>query len=526
MKRIFVYITICLASVVMWNSCACKHDENAQLLRELDHCIDVRAEYTKEREYRIDSLHALLKNPLSHDALFEQYGRLVEEYRSYNLDSQLYYSEARLEMAQTPFERQVSRLNYAEGLMRNGMFHESLNYMDSALQTPLDPVLDPYYSHLRRTIYGLMRDFACTRRERQTYTAITQHYREQMMQVHPAGSFLHELVRADYLYEQQLYDSALHVLDGYARQHDIAGQDEEAVFAVTRAHIYHALGNKEQEKHYLAISAIADLQHAIREYISLRELSVLLYEEGDIDRAYSYMRCAASDAMTGSARVRSIELSSVFPVVERAYHKSVRRQQYWMLGGISAGVIILLLLIMFQFYIHQENTQLASLNADLAQRNGELLQSNHIKEVYVGHYMEMTSRLIDRYDERRKEMKTLLQAENYRKLSDILSSHQFTQTQIDAFYRDFDEAFMHICPNFVEQVRELLVPEAEIRIKPDERLNTDLRVLALIKLGITDSKQIAQMLRYSLSTIYNSRTRMRNLAKGDRDLFEHKIAEL
>ena len=82
------------------------------------------------------------------------------------------------------------------------------------------------------------------------------------------------------------------------------------------------------------------------------------------------------------------------------------------------------------------------------------------------------------------------------------------------------------CPNLVEHVRELLVPEAEIRIKPDERLNTDLRVLALIKLGITDSKQIAQMLRYSLSTIYNSRTRMRNLAKGNRDLFEHKIAEL
>ena len=101
-----------------------------------------------------------------------------------------------------------------------------------------------------------------------------------------------------------------------------------------------------------------------------------------------------------------------------------------------------------------------------------------------------------------------------------IGSQRFTQEQLKAFYHDFDEAFLHIFQNFVEEVKALLVDDAELRIKPNERLNTDLRVLALIRLGITDSVQIASFLRYSLSTIYNSRTRMRNLAKGDRDQFE------
>ena len=92
--------------------------------------------------------------------------------------------------------------------------------------------------------------------------------------------------------------------------------------------------------------------------------------------------------------------------------------------------------------------------------------------------------------------------------------------------QDFDDAFLELFPDFVNQVQTLLIPEAELRIKPKERLNTDLRVLALIYLGITDSKQIADFLRYSLPTIYNSRTRMRNLAKGDRTHFEENIASL
>ena len=315
-------------------------------------------------------------------------------------------------------------------------------------------------------------------------------------------------------------------MDSYEVQHPITGQDEELLFAITRAQIYHKIGDKQQEKHYLLISALADLRNSSREYIALRELAILLYEEGNIDHAYRYMQCAMEDALEASERVRSIEMNTVFPVVEQAYLQQVHRRQYWMLTGIISSLVLLIVLIIFFLYVTQKGKQLSILNERLENNNAELRESNRIKDAYVGRYMETTSLLIDRFDNYRKQLKLLAHKQQFEQLTDIVDSQRFTQDQLNAFYADFDEAFLELFPNFVNDVKALLVPEADIRIKEGERLNTDLRVLALIRLGITDSKQIANFLRYSLSTIYNSRTRMRNLYKGEREQFEKNIAIL
>jgi hypothetical protein len=232
------------------------------------------------------------------------------------------------------------------------------------------------------------------------------------------------------------------------------------------------------------------------------------------------------DASKASARVRSIEMNTVFPVVEQAYLQQVHRRQYWMLTGIISSLVLLIVLIIFFLYVTQKGKQLSILNERLENNNEELRESNRIKDAYVGRYMETTSLLIDRFDNYRKQLKSLAHNKQFKQLTDIVDSQRFTQDQLNAFYADFDEAFLELFPNFVNDVKSLLVPEADIHIKEGERLNTDLRVLALIRLGITDSKQIANFLRYSLSTIYNSRTRMRNLYKGDREEFELKIESL
>ena len=519
----FFCISLCLC---MFYSCTSKSDAEDRLLRELDECINIRSQYHSIREDRIDSLHSRLAVCRNDSACFEEYGRLIEEYRSYDLDSQLYYTEQRLRIAKTPFEKQVSLLNYSEVMIRNAMFHEALLYMDSALLVPLDGGLYPYYYHLRRTLYGSMRDFAVSSYERTIYAGLTQQYRDSMMHIHPVGSFLHELVRADYLYEEQQYDSALHVLDAFERANRLEKQGEEAVFAVTRAQIYRALGNTEKEKHYLILSSLADLKGAVREYISLRDLALLLYREGDIDRAFRYMDCAVQDASAGSARVRSMEVGVTYPVVEKAYRRLVYHRQITLLALLASILVIVILLIGTILYFIRQRKRLTDLNNRLNQSIAQLQESNQIKTVYVGRYMEMSSLLIDRFDAWRKELKTLAHDRKYDKITAALNSQRFTQEQLASFYHDFDEAFLELFPDFVSDVQALLVPGAELRIKDGERLNTALRVLALIRLGITDSKQISSFLRYSISTIYNSRTRMRNLYNGERELFEAKIATL
>lgn len=512
-RLLLIEFSICFCLITgIFSSCSSPGSPEERLLRQLDLCIEGRPEYHAIREHRIDSLHNRLSLCLTDSVYFEECGRLVEEFRSYALDSQLYYTEERLRIASTPFEKQVSLLNYSEVMMRNGMYHESLEYMDSALLEPLNAALYPYYYHLRRTLYGLMRDFAVSTHERTLYARLTQQYRDSMMHIHPAGSFLHELVRADYLYEEHCYDSALHVLEAYERANHVDEEGEEAVFAVTRAQIYRALGDTEKEKHYLIISALADLQGAVREYISLRDLALLLYKEGDIDRAFKYMECAVQDASDGNARARSIEVGSTYPVVVEAYRRQVIHRQMMLIALLMSIILIVLLLIVTMSYIIRQRRRLAELSAR--------------STVYVGRYMEMSSLLIDRFDAWRKNLKTLAHDGQYDKITAALNSQRFTQEQLASFYHNFDEAFLELFPNFVSDVQALLVPQAELRIKEGERLNTDLRVLALIRLGITDSKQISEFLRYSLSTIYNSRTRMRNLYRGDRDLFDAKIATL
>ena len=198
-----------------------------------------------------------------------------------------------------------------------------------------------------------------------------------------------------------------------------------------------------------------------------------------------------------------------------------------MLYGLIASIALLAgMLSLFLIYSARKRKQLESLNILLRNSNIDLQQSNQIKTVYIGHYMEMTSLLIERFDNWRKTLNQSIKSGDTKRVQTEIASQRFTQTQLNTFYQDFDEAFLNIFPDFVDKVKDLLVDGTEFRIKEGEKLNTDLRVLCCIRLGITDSTQIASFLRYSLSSIYNSRTRMRNLAKGNRDEFEQKVTTL
>ena len=322
MRTYSIHIILLGTMMLALTSCGQRSIMDAALMDEIDHCIVVREQYAVWSAHQVDSLYAQLDKPMSREERFELYGQLLEAYRLHDLDSQLYYTKKRLELAQTPFEQQMVLLNYAEVQMRLGDYPQMTQWIDSALQQPLNPALAPYY------------------------------------------------------------------------------------------------------------------------------------------------------------------FQTLYPVIEQAYFKQTRKRQLGLIGLIISTLIILGMVTLFLIYVHRKHRQLAILNARLVQSNEELRRSNHIKSVYVKRFMKMTN------------------------------------------IQDFDDAFLELFPDFVAQVQSLLVPEAELRIKAHERLNTDLRVLALIYLGITDSKQIADILRYSLPTIYNSRTRMRNLAKEDRDGFEQRITTL
>lgn len=524
MIRIVSKHSIGFAIFLLLTAC---HDQDRSL-HEVDALIDKHQMVQAQYQAHLDSMRMMCScETMTDEERFECYGRFFDMYRGFDLDSQLVYVQKRIALADRlgiPQNQQLARMNRAEVLIRFGMYHEALGELET-IHVPVKAFMRPYYFHLLRTLYGLMEDFAITASEKNQYHRLTQDYRDSILQVEPEDSFIHELVRADALYADGLNEEALEVLEAYESSGRVK-DDQHGILSITKAQIYRSLGNDAEEKRHLIISACSDLRGAHREYIALRNLAMLLYKEGDIGRAHVYINCCIEDAKAGRMRSRSLEISAVYPIIESAYQRQETIRARMLYGLIASVTLLAGMLSLFLIYSARKRKQLTALNNLLSESNIQLQQSNHIRTVYVGHYMQMASVLIERFDNWRKTLNTHAKAGDIKRLQTDLASQHFTQEQLNIFYRDFDEAFLAIFPDFVEKVKALLVEGAEFRIKDGEKLNTDLRVLSCIRLGITDSTQIASFLRYSLSTIYNSRTRMRNLAKGNRDDFEQKVTTL
>lgn len=502
-------------------------DRKDPALLEVDALIENHQSLQMQYQAQLDSMTAVYAcKQMTDEERFEHDGLLFDSYRSFNLLMQYKYAQERIELASRLANKEffcIAQMNKAEVLMRSGMYHEAVLCLDSVAVSPIPSVYKPYYFHLRRTLYGLMDDFAITDLEKSQYHRLTQDYRDSIIRVEDEGSFIHELVRADALYADGQYDEALALLEDFESTVGVL-DDQIGIMSITKAQIYKSQSNHDEEKRHLIISACSDLRESCREYIALRELAVLLFQEGDIEHAYHYMRTAIEDAQAGNMRSRSMEISTIYPIVEEAHQRQEERHARILYALIASVALFAAMLSLFLIYTARKRKQLAVLNMLLRESNLHLQQSNQIITVYVGHYMEMASSLIERFDLWRKTLNSHAKAGNVKRLQTEIASQHFTQEQLNIFYRDFDEAFLTIFPDFIDKVKALLVDGTEFNIKPGERLNTDLRVLCCIRLGITDSKQIASFLRYSLSTIYNSRTRMRNLAKGNRDEFEQKVA--
>lgn len=320
-----------------------------------------------------------------------------------------------------------------------------------------------------------------------------------------------------------------------------------AICAYTLSESYRLKGDREKEKELLVLSAIADMKTAVREYVSLRKLAVLLYQEGDIERAYAFVKICMDDAEACNARLRKLEILEIFPIINAAYEQKTENQQTrmkWALASISILSVSLLFAI---FYVYKQmkkvaatrrevieaNKRLKELNEELHSSNEQLKVANHsiaensyLKEEYIGRYMDQCSVYLEKMEKYRRSLGKIAATGNVEELYKSIKSSKFIDGELQEFYANFDNTFLQLFPTFVEDFNALLAQEGQIALKPNKRMNAELRIFALIRLGITDSVKIAQFLRYSVTTIYNYRTKMRNRAAGDRDLLEQEVMKI
>ena len=544
MKNIIIFL--CLCTICMCRLHAADSSRADSLLLKLDQAIKERPIYMEQKELKLVELKRQLHRQIPDEERFAILGTLLDEYRSFNTDSALHMAEEREQIAIRLGNREYidnARMNKADVLGMTGMYKEVMDLMRNIHIDRLPVDIHPYYYHIYRTVYGLMADYAVTAYEKKLYTELTDKYRDSLLLVNKDNLLIHTLIQSDQYNVRNEYDKAIRLLTDYlALQKDY--EHDVAICAYTLSESYRLKGDKEKEKEHLIVSAMADMKTAVREYISLRKLAVLLYQEGDIERAYSYVKICMEDAAACNARLRKLEILEIFPIINDAYQQKTEKQQEqmkWALVSISMLSLFLLLAI---FYVYKQmkkvaaarrevidaNKRLKELNDELHLSNAQLKEANHsiaensyLKEEYIGRYMDQCSVYLEKMDNYRRSLGKIAATGNVEELYKNIKSSKFIEGELKEFYTNFDNTFLQLFPTFVEDFNALLADDEQISLKAGERMNTELRIFALIRLGITDSVKIAQFLRYSVTTIYNYRTKVRNKAAGDRDLLEQEV---
>ena len=544
MKNIIIFL--CLCTICMCRLHAADSSRADSLLLKLDQAIKERPIYMEQKELKLVELKRLLHRQIPDEERFAILGTLLDEYRSFNTDSALHMAEEREQIAIRLGNREYidnARMNKADVLGMTGMYKEVMDLMRNIHIDRLPVDIHPYYYHIYRTVYGLMADYAVTAYEKKLYTELTDKYRDSLLLVNKDNLLIHTLIQSDQYNVRNEYDKAIRLLTDYlALQKDY--EHDVAICAYTLSESYRLRGDKEKEKEYLIVSAMADMKTAVREYISLRKLAVLLYQEGDIERAYSYVKICMEDAAACNARLRKLEILEIFPIINDAYQQKTEKQQEQMKWALVSISLLSLFLLLAIFYVYKQmkkvaaarrevidaNKRLKELNDELHLSNAQLKEANHsiaensyLKEEYIGRYMDQCSVYLEKMDNYRRSLGKIAATGNVEELYKNIKSSKFIEGELKEFYTNFDNTFLQLFPTFVEDFNALLADDEQISLKAGERMNTELRIFALIRLGITDSVKIAQFLRYSVTTIYNYRTKVRNKAAGDRDLLEQEV---
>lgn len=544
MKNIIIFL--CLCTICMCRLHAADSSRADSLLLKLDQAIKERPIYMEQKELKLAELKKQLHRQIPDEERFAILGTLLDEYRSFNTDSALHMAEEREQIAIRLGNREYidnARMNKADVLGMTGMYKEVMDLMRNIHIDRLSVDIHPYYYHIYRTVYGLMADYAVTAYEKKLYTELTDKYRDSLLLVNKDNLLIHTLIQSDQYNVRNEYDKAIRLLTDYlALQKDY--EHDVAICAYTLSESYRLKGDKEKEKEYLIVSAMADMKTAVREYISLRKLAVLLYQEGDIERAYSYVKICMEDAAACNARLRKLEILEIFPIINDAYQQKTEKQQEQMKWALVSISLLSLFLLLAIFYVYKQmkkvaaarrevidaNKRLKELNDELHLSNAQLKEANHsiaensyLKEEYIGRYMDQCSVYLEKMDNYRRSLGKIAATGNVEELYKNIKSSKFIEGELKEFYTNFDNTFLQLFPTFVEDFNALLADDEQISLKAGERMNTELRIFALIRLGITDSVKIAQFLRYSVTTIYNYRTKVRNKAAGDRDLLEQEV---
>ncbi len=514
------------------------------LYAKLDSLIAHYQETTAEKESRIRNLKDGVKTmTLTDDQTYDLNLRLYDEYVAFRFDSAFYYVEKNVERFRHTADHDrfaASAIRMAHILSVTGLFDRSRRLMDE-----IDP--EKLGDEQRVAYYNQQSELNLYRSEMAQYTPYfndyiqkAQYYRQMIIQTAPKDSYDYIFSLATYTCETGNPDKAIQMMEDYLPKLDVSTRDYSIVTS-TLAYFYQCKDDRERQEYYLLLSAISDEQGAIRENNSLRTLAEILMARGENDIAYRYLYQSITEARFYGSRLRMMQVGRMAPQIMNLYDKEraqTQRNTYIYLGIISFISLILLGIMAYTLVLLRKkkaasrqieamNKTLTAHNEQIQAVNSQMKEANRIKDEYIGRFLELSSNLIKQGEERSKQLNRLARDRKLEELYAELKSSQTINSGIRMFHQNFDEAFLNIYPAFINEVNKLLTPDNAFVINEGDsrRLTTELRILALIRLGISDNQDIADILRSSITTIYTYRSKLKSRSVN-KDTFEDDVRKI
>lgn len=538
MKRIW-FIALLLTQTVMVMA-----QDKEQLYETLDSLIAHYDEQTAEKERRIKSIKDGVNGiSLTPEQRFELNMRLYDEYIAYKYDSAYYYIQQNVEQLRGTDNHDrfaASAVRMAHILSVTGLFNMARELMEEINPEVLDVQqrVDYYTQQSELNLYrSEMAQYTPFFSE---YISKAQYYRQLIIQIAPKDSYDYIFNQATYICETGDEDKAIRMLEDYLPQLK-RGTRTYGIITSTLAYFYQRKENQAQQERYLLLSAISDEEGAIRENNSLRSLSEVLMARGESDNAYRYLYQSFREAQFYGSRLRLMQMGRIAPQVMQLYDEERSQTQRLTNAILIIISIVSLLLIAGIFYtlklirknraahrqILEMNKTLSQQNETISSINNQMKEANRIKEEYIGRFLELNSIMIERGEKRLKLFNRLARERKLEELYAELKATEPVANSIRDFHQHFDEAFLNIFPDFITHVNQLLMEEYQFESTGEgvKKLTTELRILALVRLGINDNQKIADILRSSITTIYTYRSKLKAKAIN-KESFEDDVRKI
>lgn len=529
MKRILLLLFALTASLSLY---AQHNQENT--LEQLNQIITRKHDFDTNKLKRISSLEKALRESLELEEKYSLFSSLYHEYKSFNYDKAFFYSQKMQTAARLlndPVRISDSKIKFGFILLSSGMFKETFDSLNTVNVKILpDSLKQEYYFLTARTYYDLA-DYDKDIYYASIYNKKAGIYIDSAVAISDPKSYHYSYYLGLKYLKMGLKEQSEVLLKKLLKEYKLTDH-ELAVTASTLSDIYIQNNVDEEAIELLETAAMADIRSSTKEAAAMLNLAQLLHKKGDIKNAYVFINQAMNDATFYGARQRKVQVSAILMVIAGQKINSVEEQRRILFIYASLLTLLAAIVIFFAFIIYKQLKKLrkadkiiVETNLSLQETINQLNEADKIKEEYIGYYFNLISEYISKLDKFKRSVNNKLVTKRFEDIQSLVNNINLKKEREELF-ANFDKAFLILFPNFVDSFNALFLPEHQIKLNHGELLNTDLRIFALIRLGISDTERIAGILEYSMNTIYNYKARIKSRSILRNDDFEAAILSI